>query len=286
MKRLFTKTAVILACAFMTSCSLATSTNEQNTKESESVTISFINVGQGDSALVEYGDYDLLIDTGDSANNKALKYLSSREIDDIDDLILTHPHEDHIGNAVKISDKYKVQNVLVPEVKNAGDEYNDLLNGLVKNGAKIKNVSQGKQATIKDMKIDFLSPKEGVVQDNFNNYSIVNRISYKGNSILFTGDMEEIIENDIIGSYNNLQTTILKVAHHGSSTSTNNDFLDAVNPSMAIISVGKNNTYNQPTKEVLDVLDKNEVLTLRTDENGSVVIKLNNDGTINYGSEK
>ena len=119
--------------------------------------------------------------------------------------------------------------------------------------------------------VSVYSPLENLYSDNLNDYSPIIKITFLNNSFLFTGDAEISTENTVLSQNENLKCDILKIGHHGSSTSTSPDFITAVNPSVAIISVGKNNPYGHPTPEIISLLNSLNIKTIRTDINGSII---------------
>lgn len=233
--------------------------------------VHFIDVGQGDSILIQVNNYNLLIDSGSFEANKEIKtYLNNLNINKIDYLIATHPHEDHIGNMSYIINNYDVINFYSPKVTTTSNSFEKLIDALQINNLKIKilkantsSINLGKYTTV-----EVLSPNLDYYE-NLNNYSPIIKISYKNTSFLFTGDAEELIEQEVLSKNYNLKSDILKVGHHGSSTSTSKDFYEVVNPSISIISVG-NNSYGHPTNKTLNQIKTSKVY--RTDEDGDIVI--------------
>lgn len=233
--------------------------------------VHFIDVGQGDSILIQVNNYNLLIDSGPFTANKQIKtYLNNLNINKIDYLIATHPHEDHIGNMSYIINNYNVINFYSPKVTTTSTSFEKLIDALQINNLKIKilkantsSINLGKYTTV-----EVLSPHLDYYE-NLNNYSPIIKISYKNTSFLFTGDAEELVEQEVLSNNYNLKSDILKVGHHGSSTSTSKDFYESVNPSISIISVG-NNSYGHPTNKTLNQIKTSKVY--RTDEDGDIVI--------------
>lgn len=237
--------------------------------------IHYIDVGQGDCILIQVNNKNLLIDSGPSTNRKdLLNYLKKINIKKFDYIITTHPHDDHIGNMDTIIKRYDVGEFYSPKVITSSDTFDSLISALVDKNLKINvlkkgsnKINLGKNATLK-----VLSPSKDFTSDNLNNYSPIIKINFLDNSFLFTGDAETSDENLVLCENNDLNADILKVGHHGSSTSTSLDFLNSINPSVAIISVGKNNSYGHPSNEVLSLLDKSNIKTLRTDISGNIIV--------------
>ena len=224
-----------------------------------------LDVGEGDSLILKNNSKTILIDTGRNNSNNTINYLKSKGIRNIDYLILTHGDADHMGEALNIVNNYKVDKVIF----NIG-EYNDLEKELIKtlSTKKIPYYKNIKEITINNNKLTFLYTKE---YDNENDNSNVIYTKINNYKILLMGDAEYNKEKDIINKYNLSNVDILKVGHHGSKTSSNNDFINIINPKYSIISVGKNN-YGHPNKEVLNNLSKSNIY--RTDKDGSIMFKL------------
>ena len=237
--------------------------------------IEFINVGQGDSTIIHYNNKTVLIDTGGKVGstnsivkNTTINILKQKGIKKIDYLVLTHGDYDHIGEASILIENYRVEKV----VFNCGS-YNYLEKGLIKLLKKnnIKYYTCIKELNI-GTKLYFLNTKE---YNDENNNSIVIYTELNGHKFMFMGDAGADREKDIIDKYNISNIDVLKVGHHGSSTSTSIEFIEEMNPKYSIISVGKNNRYGHPNKEALNNLEKSKIY--RTDEDGSVIFKVKNN---------
>ena len=239
--------------------------------------ISILDVGQGDSMLIELPhNKNLLIDTGgismsntSIAITKTIPYVKSRGIKKLDYLILTHGDYDHMGEAINLVNIFKVEKVIF----NCGP-YNDLEKELIKvlDKKNIKYYSCIKELNIDKNKLYFLQTKE---YDNENDNSNVIITELNGYKFMFMGDASTTTEKEILNKYNIPDIDILKVGHHGSRTSSSKDFIDEVNPKYSIISVGKNNRYGHPNKEVLNNLENSKIY--RTDEDGSIMFKIKNN---------
>lgn len=236
------------------------------------IKIHYIDVGQGDAILVQVNNKNLLIDSGPKSDKKKLtNYLDSIYIPQFDYVIATHPHEDHIGNMSYIISNYKILNFYSPKVESNTNTFEGMAEALSRKNIKIK-ILKANNKTIdlgENTLVEVFSPNLDSY-DNLNNYSPIIKIYYGNNSFLFTGDAEENVEAEVISKSFNLKSDILKIGHHGSSTSTSKDFLEKINPKITIISVGKNNSYGHPTKETLDKIKNTTVY--RTDINRSIII--------------
>ena len=241
--------------------------------------VTFIDVGQGDSILINYpyNTSNILIDTGGSSYNKSnyisnniiIPYLKSIGINKLDYLIITHGDYDHMGEAIDLVENFKVEKVIF----NCG-EFNELEQELIKilDKKKISYYICIKELNIDDNKLYFLNNE---LYDNENDNSSVIYTELNNHKFLFMGDAGVEVEDDIIEKYNLKNIDVLKVGHHGSKTSTSKEFIDEINPKYGVISVGKNNRYEHPNKEVLDKLKYLKIY--RTDIDGSVIFKIKND---------
>ena len=238
------------------------------------MTIHYIDVGQGDCIWIQVNNKNLLIDSGPSSNRKSLlDYLENLNIKKLDYIIATHPHEDHIGNMDTIIRRYNIGSFYSPKVTHSSTTFENMISSLVDKNLKINILNRGVTGINlgENTSVSVYSPLENLYSDNLNDYSPIIKITFLNNSFLFTGDAEISTENTVLSQNENLKCDILKIGHHGSSTSTSPDFITAVNPSVAIISVGKNNPYGHPTPEIISLLNSLNIKTIRTDINGSII---------------
>lgn len=244
--------------------------------------ITYIDVGQGDSIFIKFPNdkSNILIDTGGKVTYGNLKnnysvgknivdYLKSMGIRKLDYLIITHGDFDHMGDSLYLIDKFKVENVIF----NCG-EFNALEKELIKklNKRKVNYCYCIKELNIGKYKLDFLNTK--VFGDENNNSNVI-YTEFNGYKFMFMGDAGVEKEKDILDKYNLANIDVLKVGHHGSKTSSSKGFIDEIKPKYAIISVGKNNRYGHPNKEVLNNLDNSKIY--RTDQDGSIMFKIKNN---------
>ena len=237
--------------------------------------ITFLNVGQGDSIFLHFKNNksNVLVDTGGLYNyslyKNAINYLKSVGIKKLDYLILTHGDYDHMGEAINLVNNFKVEKVIF----NCG-EINDLEKELIKvlDKKNIKYYSCIKELNVEKNKLYFLQTKE---YDNENDNSNVIYTELNGYKFMFMGDASINTEKEILDKYNLPNIDVLKVGHHGSKTSSSKEFINEINPKYSIISVGKNNRYGHPNKEVLDNLNDSKVY--RTDQDGSIMFKIKNN---------
>ena len=246
--------------------------NKSNSINSNEIKIHYIDVGQGDAILVQVNNKNLLIDSGPRSEKKKLTdYLDSIYIPQLDYVIATHPHEDHIGNMSYIITNYKILNFYSPKVESNTTAFESMAEALARKEIKIKILkANNKSIDLGDNTlVEIFSPNLDSY-DNLNNYSPIIKVSYGNNSFLFTGDAEEDLEEEVLSKSFNFKSDVLKIGHHGSSTSTSKNFLDRVNPEITIISVGKENSYGHPTNKTLEKIKNSTIY--RTDINGSIVI--------------
>lgn len=266
LKIILTISAIIISISFLT--------QNNNVNYENKMIIHYIDVGQGDCILIQVNNKNLLIDSGPSSNRKdLLNYLEKLDIKKFDYIIATHPHEDHIGNMDTIIKRYDIGSFYSPKVITSSTTFENMISALVDKNLKINVLKKGVKGIDlgKNTEIEVFSPLENISSDNLNDYSPIIKITFLDNSFLFTGDAEISTEDTVLSENNNLNCDILKVGHHGSSTSTSPDFLISANPSVAIISVGKNNSYGHPTSETLSLLNSYNIRTIRTDINGTVI---------------
>lgn len=249
------------------------------TIDSQGVTVHFLDVGQGDAIFVELPEYkSMLIDAGVNGNGDFIKsYINSRGYNKIDYLVATHPHSDHIGSMNYIVSNMDIGQIYMPNVAAATKTYERLLETIQKKELKIKSARAGmKIIDIDDLSVSIIAPTE-IDEDNFNNCSVVIKITYLKDSYLFTGDAEKEELNSVSAD---MSADVLKVGHHGSRTSTTEKILKKVNPQYAVISCGTDNDYGHPHKETVKLLSSFDIECYRTDIDGTITIT--SDGKQNY----
>jgi competence protein ComEC len=255
--------------------------------QSQNLKVDFLDVGQGDSVFIKTPEnHQIIIDGGPSS--AVLQKLSERMPfwdRTIDLIILTHPEKDHMLGLIYVLQRYKADYILWTGVKKTDAEYNqwsDILEKQKNMGAKIIAVKAGDAVKLGDVIIDVLFPLESVAGQNMKNTSndsgVVSKLIFGIDSFLLTGDTSSAEEKQLANSFEsvNLESDVLKVAHHGSKYSTSDLFLENVKPKIAVISVGKDNSYGHPTGEVLQRLEKFGIKIFRTDIDGD--IKMVSDG--------
>ncbi len=232
----------------------------------------FIDVGQADSILISNKNENMLIDAGNNEDgNLLVSYLKSLNVSEIKYLVGTHPHEDHIGGMDDIINNFKIDKYYMPNEVATTKTFEDVLDALENNNLKYTTPKVNDTFFLGDSLIRVVSVLENT--SDLNDSSIVLRLTYGNNSFLFTGDATKKIENEILSNGINVKSDVLKVAHHGSDYSSSDSFLKAVNPKFAVISVGKNNTYNHPNAITLSKLEALNTKVYRTDIDGTIIMK-------------
>lgn len=243
----------------------------------EELNIFYLDVGQGDSTFITMNGYNMLIDSGNNQDGYYIvQFLKAQNIDRIDYFILTHCDEDHVGGAYKILEELEIGTLYMPNKENDTQTYKNLLESIENNGINVNtNLKVSKEivyplgnANWKILSVD--------AKNNLNDSSIVVELDYGSTKYLFMGDattkVEEIIDWD--------EVDVLKVAHHGSDSSTSQQFLDKIKPKYAVISVGIDNAHNLPNEEIIERLKGNNIEIYRTDQDNTIWVT--SDGTTIY----
>ena len=245
--------------------------------EDSSFSAEFIDVGEGDCALVKCDGHYMLIDGG-SAEQSSLIYtkLKNDGIKHLDCIVATHPDADHVGGLSGALNYASVDTAYCNTDTRDTRSFNNFVKYLAKQGKKITIPDAGDSFELGSAQVTVLGPERGVTYSD--NTSLVIRIVYGNTSFLFMGDSEYDDEQQLIASGCELKSTVIKVGHHGSRSSSSKAFLDKVKPKYAVISVGKDNPYGHPKSEVLERLEKLGAEIYRTDINGN--IKCFSDGNV------
>lgn len=241
---------------------------------SDKLVVHFIDVGQGDSTFIQFPNGETsLIDGGTKKDgDKVVNYLKKLNITNIDYLISTHPHEDHIGGLPEVIRNFSIGKVYMPDITANTHIFEELLKEIQNRDLKI-DLSKAGDLLIDQKGLKFITLAPNIDDySNTNDFSIVTKIEYMDNSFLITGDAEKASEVDMINGKYNLKSNVLKVGHHGGRTSSNKEFLEKVYPDYSIISLGKDNTYGHPHEETINRLHEVGTKIMRTDELGNIVI--------------
>lgn len=288
----FLSLTAVISALLLSSCSAKANTNQAYLPEAENDTIyttvglndelrvSFIDVGQGDSEFIELPNGEtMLIDAGTNETGKnVVDYIKSLGYTSINYVVGTHPHEDHIGGLDDVIKTFDIGSIYMPKVTADTKTFEDVLDAAESKNLIINTAKSGVSIMdTEDLSVKFLAPTLDSYE-NTNDYSAVVKVVYGDTSYLFTGDAEEFSENLITDDVN---ADVLKVGHHGSSTSTSTEFLKKVSPSSAVISCGKGNSYGHPHSETLQKLADMGTAVYRTDELGTIV-SVSDGKTINF----
>lgn len=239
----------------------------------ESIYVHFIDVGQGDCALIHTTEGNVLIDAGTfNSRYSIVDYIDALGIEEFEYAIFTHPHEDHIGAAKTLLKEYEFKNIIMPDAIHITPTYDYTIEAIEKEKCNVLEAKAGDGYEIGDVKIDIFAPDTYYDSEDLNNMSVVCKITYGEVSFLFTGDAEEESEDSMRYYKYDLDSDILKVAHHGSSTSSTSAFICEVSPKVAIVSAGKDNDYGHPHRETVELFKKLGIETYITYEVGSIIV--------------
>ena len=249
--------------------------NSQNVKLQDNVNLEvyFLDVGQADSILIKLEDEYMLIDAGNNEDGvKLVNYFNDLGIKEFKYVFGTHPHEDHIGGMDDIINNFKIDNYYMPDKITTTKTFEDVLDALINNNLQYTILEKGDEFNLSSA--NFKVIYAGDETNDINDSSIVLKLTYGNNSFLLTGDATSNVEKTLLND--NIKSDVLKVAHHGSNYSSTDEFLDVVSPKYAVISVGKNNSYNHPSNSTLKKLNDRNIKLYRTDLDGT--IKFTSDG--------
>ena len=238
----------------------------------EELLIHYIDVGQADSIFIEFGDFHMLIDGGNRDDGQlVVSYLEQQGVEELDVMICTHAHEDHVGGLPSVLAVFPTNAIYAPTRTYSSKIFDDFLYYADQQRQEIIIPEPGNWIDAGELEITFLGPVKSYAETN--DTSIVCRLDYGETSFLFTGDMEVTAENDMLDLWSDYdwEVDVLKVGHHGSNTSTGYRFLHEVNPTYGVISVGQDNSYGHPHEEPMSRLNQAGVTLLRTDTMGTIL---------------
>lgn len=236
-----------------------------------SMTVHFLDVGQGLSILVQSEGQNLLYDGGPrSASSYVVSYLQEQNVSEIDYLISSHYDEDHVSGLIGCLNAFQVDNVIGADYIHDSSLYGSFMDAVAAHGLEVQHPAVGAEYTFGSGEFTILSPKEISKESNANSVAI--KLTNGENSFVFTGDADFNCEADMVNSGLDLSCDVLSVGHHGSATSTSWDFLQAAVPEFAVISCGAGNMYGHPHEETMEKLSDMGIQVYRTDEQGTIVV--------------
>lgn len=238
--------------------------------------VSFIDVGQGNCTLLRCGGKAILVDSGEvGAAQTVINYIKNLGIDELNCVLVTHPHTDHMGAMTKILYEFKIDDLIMPEIPEeiipTNKTYEKFLTAVSDNAGNVIAAKPGETFSYGEMKLEIFAPLRDY--DNLNDMSAVSRISYGDTSVMFTGDATTTVEKDLLKKNINYSATVLNVGHHGSKTSSSEAWLRAVNPKYAVICCGVNNDYGHPHSLITKRLEELGIEYFETDLLGTIVFE-------------
>lgn len=243
------------------------------------VSVHFIDVGQGDSILIKSKDKNVLIDAGErNKGEEVALYLKENKVEKLDYIIATHPHSDHIGGLPYIIENFQVSEVIVPEIIDekvpTTQIYYEFLESVSKKGLLLTPARVGDKYDLGSSYFEILSPK-GNDYDDLNDYSVVINLNHKNNNFLLCGDSETKVEKEMLNDKLLRDVDVLKAGHHGSSSSSSNDFLEKIMPEYFVVMCGEGNSYNHPSEKTIEKFASYSKNIYRTDINGNIMFLSN-----------
>ena len=283
-------TALALSAALLIGCSVAFSPIYSSYPVDNEAQIHFLDVGQADAALIVCGEDTILIDGGERGDGDfVVDYIRSLGIDQLDMVIATHAHEDHIGGLPDVLEAFPVEEIYLSDAPATTKIYEKLLDAIDEQGLTPECPEVGSSISFESgMALTVLAPgpDNAVLSKDMNSSSLSVRLDIGACSAVFTGDATAKSEKQMLASGIPLDCDIYKVAHHGSRTSNSEDFIDALSPELAVVSVGEYSEYGLPDEEPLERLEAVGAEILQTIDVGTVVVTIEADGSYSYETER
>lgn len=244
---------------------------------SNGLCVDFVDVGQGDCTFISCEGKNMLIDCGEAESYQTVKsYLKNKGVNKLDIVVATHPHSDHIGGMYMLIEDFEIGTFIMPKIPKSitptTKTYQKMISALSEKSITPDYAQTGKNYYLSDSEIKILGPVKNY--DDLNNMSVVLMLEYGKSKFLFTGDAESEAEKDIISNSDDLKCDVLKLGHHGSKTSSSDEFLKAASPKTVVISVGENNEYSHPHSQTMKKLYKLDVTIFRTDKDSTVKMRI------------
>lgn len=267
----------VIAALFIEKTTDTISPTNDGTTTSD-VRVHIIDVGQGDGIWIDTGNENIVIDAGNKGQGKTMiAYLEQHGVKELDAIISTHPDADHVGGLADVINHFPVKAVYAPRVTHTTQAYKEFLEAVKKQQLSIKVAKQGVtiNSTAAGVNMTFIGPTKDYAKNDLNDWSAVLELTHGQKKFLLTGDAETPAEKDMLAAGVVETVDVLKVSHHGANEASTSDYLTAVKPQYAVISVGEGNRYNHPTASALERLKASGAKILRTDEHGSIVFTSN-----------
>lgn len=271
-------TAIFLSGNFVSQRDIYRDVGLRNEQQSQAdrMYVSFIDVGQGNCTLLTCNGKAILVDSGEvGATSTVIAYIKNLGIDELNCVIVTHPHTDHMGAMTEILYEFKIDDLIMPEIPEeiipTNKTYEKFLTAVSDNADNVIAAEPGETYSYGEMTLEIFAPLRDY--DNLNDMSAVSRVSYGDTSVMFTGDATATVEKDLLKKNIDYSATILNVGHHGSKTSSSENWLKAVNPEYAVICCGANNEYGHPHSVVTERLENLGIKYYQTDLLGTIVFE-------------
>lgn len=242
------------------------------------IEIHFLDVGQADASLILTENSAVMIDCGNSSDGDRISsYLDKLSVKKLDLLIITHPHEDHVGSIFSILENFKVEKIIIPEISDNNEYYKKINDAIKYYGICSEKFENGLAEKIEELNFEFVMPLGYNSENMLNDSSGVVKLMYQNISVLFVADIQRAGEGELVSSEVSLRADVIKVPHHGGADSSGYEFLMKVMPEYAIISCGRNNPHGHPAESVLTRYAAMGCDVYRTDIDGAVVIEIDGD---------